>query len=199
VLVTHGHFDHAGGVARLKRELKNARFVMTEAGWAEALASASASAGTRGAWEMIPRDIVAKDGDSWTLGGRTVTLLETPGHTLGTASYLYDVHDGSRTHRAVTVGGLGLNAIRNARQVELYIESVERLDRLASSGARPVEVHLTTHPFSTGMMEQRAILARRTAADPHPLVDPRALHAQLEALGQGAKERLVVERAKSQK
>ena len=199
VLITHGHFDHAGGAARLKRELKNAHFVMTGTGWAEALASAAASTGKPGAWEMIARDIVAKDGDSWRLGGRTVTLLETPGHTLGTASYVYDVHDGARTYRAMTVGGLGLNAIQNAHQVELYIASVEKLDRLASSGTRPVEVHLTTHPFATGMMEQRDVLARRRADEPHPLVDARALHAQLEELEQGAKERLVVERAKAQK
>ena len=197
VLITHGHYDHAGGAARLKRALKNARFVMTETGWAEAIASASGSSGTPGAWEMIARDIVAKDGDAWTLGGRTVTLLETPGHTLGTASYLFDVHDGSRAYRAVTVGGLGLNAIQNARQVELYIESVERLDRMASAGARPIEVHLTTHPFSTGLMEQRAMLAGRKSGDVHPLVDAAALRAQLEALGRGAKERLVVERAKA--
>jgi metallo-beta-lactamase class B len=131
---------------------------MTETGWTEAIASASASAGKPGAWEMMERDIVAKEGDAWTLGGRTVTMLETPGHTLGTASYLYDVHDGARTYRAVTVGGLGLNAIQNARQVELYIESVTKLDAMASSSARPVEVHLTTHPFSTGLMEQRTVL-----------------------------------------
>jgi metallo-beta-lactamase class B len=199
VLITHGHFDHAGGAARLRSELKNARFVMTEAGWAEALASAGGSAGTPGAWEMIPRDIVAKDGDAWTLGGRTVTLLETPGHTFGTASYVYDVHDGARSYRAVTVGGLGLNAIQSARQVELYIDSVAKLDRMVSSSTRPLQVHLTTHPFSTGLMEQRAILGRRAASDPHPLVDPRALHAQLEALEKGAKERLVIERAKAPK
>lgn len=199
VLITHGHFDHAGGAARLKRELKNARFVMTETGWAEAIASAGASAGSRGAWEMIPRDIVAKDGDSWTLGGRTVTLLETPGHTLGTASYLYDVHDGPRAYRAVTVGGLGLNAIQNAHQVELYIDSVERLDRLAASTTRPVEVHLTTHPFATGLMEQRAVLAQRKSGDAHPLVDAAGLHKQLEALESGARERLVIEQAKARK
>jgi metallo-beta-lactamase class B len=198
VLITHGHFDHAGGAARLKRELKNARFVMTETGWAEALAAASTSAGKPGAWEMIPRDIVAKEGDSWTLGGRTVTLLETPGHTLGTASYLYDVHDGARAYRAVTVGGLGLNAIQSAHQVELYIASVKKLDRLASGATRPVEVHLTTHPFATGLMERRAALARRSAGEPNPLVDARALRALLKELEQGARGRLV-ERAKAQK
>ena len=199
VLITHGHFDHAGGAAMLKRELKNARFVMTETGWAEAIASASASTGKPGAWEMTARDIVGKEGDSWTLGGHTVTMLETPGHTFGTASYLYDVHDGARSYRAVTVGGLGLNAIQNARQVELYIASVEKLDRLATSGAQPVEVHLTTHPFATGLMETRGVLASRKAGDPHPLVDAGALHRQLEELESGAKERLVIERAKASK
>jgi metallo-beta-lactamase class B len=199
VLITHGHFDHAGGAARLRRELKNARFVMTETGWAEAIAAAAASAGKPGAWEMIPRDIVGKEGDAWTLGGRTVTMLETPGHTLGTASYVYEVHDGPRTYRAVTVGGLGLNAIQNARQVELYIESVTKLDALASSSGRPVEVHLTTHPFSTGLMEQRPVLARRGADEPHPLVNAAALHEQLADLERGARERLAIERAKGAK
>ena len=33
VLVTHGHFDHVGGAFRLKSELKNARFAMTEKSW----------------------------------------------------------------------------------------------------------------------------------------------------------------------
>ncbi len=199
VLITHGHYDHAGGAARLKRELKNARFVMTEAGWAEALAAAASSTGKPGAWAMIPRDIVAKEGDSWSLGGRTVTLLETPGHTFGTASYLYDVRDGARTYRAMTVGGLGLGAIQSARQVERYIESMEKLDRLATNATRPVEVQLTTHPFATGLTEQREILARRRAGDPHPLVDPSALRAELDELEQGARERLVIERAKAPK
>ena len=147
----------------------------------------------------MERDIVAKEGDAWTHGGRTVTMLETPGHTLGTASYLYDVHDGARTYRAVTVGGLGLNAIQNARQVELYIESVTKLDAMASSGGRPVEVHLTTHPFSTGLMEQRSVLARRNPDEPHPLVKAAALHEQLEGLERAARERLAIERAKAGK
>jgi metallo-beta-lactamase class B len=145
---------------------------------------------------MIPRDIVAKDGDAWTLGGRTQTLLETRA-TRSARRRTCSTHDGSRAYRALTVGGLGLSAIQNARQVELYIASVERLDRMASAPAQPIEVHLTTHPFATGLMEERAALAARKPGDPHPLVDAAALRAQLEALESGAKERLVVERAKA--
>ena len=68
---------------------------------------------------------------------------------------------------------------------------------MASAGARSIEVPLTTHPFSTGLMEQRATLAGRKSGDADPLVDAAALRAQLEAFGRGAKERLVVERAKA--
>lgn len=195
VLVTHGHFDHAGGMARLKRELKHARFVMTETGWNEVIASARASAGTPGAWPMIDKDIVAKDGDTFTLGGRTVTLLETPGHTLGTASYLYDVHDAGHSYRAVTVGGLGLNAIQNAHQVELYLQSVARL-RALTQATPAVQVHLTTHPFATGLMELRPALAPRAPGSTDPLVDPSGFVATLDDLAAGAKERLAIERAK---
>jgi metallo-beta-lactamase class B len=196
VLITHGHFDHAGGAARLKRALPNARFVMTETGWNEALAAAKASTGKPNAWEMIDKDIVARDGDVFTLGGRTVTVYETPGHTLGTASFVYDVHDGANTYGAVTVGGLGLNAIQNAHQVELYIDSMERLKRMATRGAHPVTVHLTTHPLTTDLMDMRPKLTARVPNDVNPLVDGAALIKTLDSLEKGAQERLVIERAK---
>ena len=33
VLMTHGHFDHVGGAAKLKPLLPNAKFAMTKTGW----------------------------------------------------------------------------------------------------------------------------------------------------------------------
>jgi metallo-beta-lactamase class B len=44
VLITHGHFDHAGGAATLKAKLPNARFAMTAEGWREAAEAAAQSA-----------------------------------------------------------------------------------------------------------------------------------------------------------
>ena len=129
---------------------------------------------------------------------RTVTLLETPGHTLGTAPYVYDVHDGGRSYRAVTVGGLGLDAIENAHQVELYLQSVARL-RALTRPTPPVQVHLTTHPFATGLMEVRPGLAQRAPGSPNPLVDPTSFVATLDDLAAVARERLAIERAKAAK
>jgi metallo-beta-lactamase class B len=196
VLMTHGHFDHAAGAAKLKPLLPNARFVMTETGWREGAEAAQASQGTATPWTMLGKEVVAKDGDTFTAGGVTVQIVETPGHTFGTASYVYDVTDGKTVERAVTVGGLGLNAIKNASQVEAYLASVKKVRALVSATKRPVHVHLTTHPFSNGMFEAAAGLPTRKPGEPHPLVNQAGILKQLDDLEASAKDRLQIERAK---
>lgn len=194
VLMTHGHFDHVGGAAKLKPLLPNAKFAMTQTGWNEAIESARESESTPRRWSMIPQDVVVKDGDVVSLGGNSFGVLETPGHTLGTASYTFDVKDGASTYRAVTIGGLGLNAVKDSKQVEAYIASVDRLSELVKRPDQPVTVHLTTHPFSNGLMEARDWLAARKPGEPNPLVDPEGLLKQIASLRSGAAERLTIER-----
>ncbi|QKV17286.1 MBL fold metallo-hydrolase [Oricola thermophila] len=196
VLMTHGHFDHAGGAAALKPMLPNATFVMTRQGWDEAIESSRASQGGPRAWDMIEPEMVVADGDEITLGGNTFTVIETPGHTWGTASYAYDVRDGDETHRAITIGGLGLNAIEGPSQVEAYIESVDKVRSLVEVGGVPVEVHLTTHGFSDNLEENRQALAARAPGVPNVFVNPQGLLKQLATLRGGAVERLHVERNK---
>lgn len=194
VLMTHGHFDHVGGAAKLKPLLPNAKFVMTKTGWDEAAQSAKQSEATPRRWSMIQQEMVVKDGDTIRLGDKTFGVLETPGHTHGTASYTYDVKDGAKTYRAITVGGLGLNAIENSKQVEGFIASLDKIERLARQPNDPVTVHLTTHPFSNGLTENREKVLTRKAGEPNPLVDPEGLLAQLASLRRGAVERLDLER-----
>jgi metallo-beta-lactamase class B len=193
VLMTHGHFDHAGGAYKLK-PLTNAQFMMTRTGWDEAIKSSAASQGTPRAWTMIPADRVVKEGDEIRLGDQVVRVYETPGHTWGTGSYTFSVKDGDKSYRAVTVGGLGLNAIENSRQVEAYIASVDKMAKLLDSTTDPVRVHLTTHPFSNGLTEAKDLLKTRKPGDPHPLVDAAGFRNQLAALRAGAVERLAVEK-----
>ena len=194
VFITHGHFDHAGGAAQLKPLLPNAKFVMTQTGWDEAKASAVASQGTPRAWTMPEQDIVAADGEAFKLGDETIRVYATPGHTLGTASFGYDVKDNGKTLHAITVGGLGLNAIENSKQVEGYIASVDRIEAMVKQHSDPVTVHLTTHPFSTGLMEAGVAAAARKPGEPNPIVDPVAFIRQLDGLRDGAKERLSIEK-----
>lgn len=196
VLMTHGHFDHVGGAASLKPLLPNATFVMTQEGWDEAIASAAASQGGPRAWDMVEPEMVVADGDEITLGDNTFSVIETPGHTWGTASYAYTVRDGNTAHRAITIGGLGLNAIDGPPQVEAYIESVDRVRELVASLEMPIEVHLTTHGFSANLDENRQKLMDRKAGEPNVFVDPDALLNQVAGLRERAVQRLEIEKSK---
>ena len=194
VVVTHGHVDHAGGIGQLRSELApGTRFAMTQEGWRE---GKEESSHPRWPWVMIEPDIVLTDGQTVTGGDVAIQAFETPGHTMGTASFAFDGRDGGRTYRAFTVGGLGLNRIRGPEQVESFIASVKRIRTLTQDGARPVELHLTTHGFLTGLNEAKDLLKTRKATDAHPLVDLPGFHKQLDELQAGAEKRLVVERQK---
>lgn len=200
VLMTHGHFDHAGGAARLKAIMPGAKFVMTRQGWDEAIEDSGKSQSGRRPWEFLPAvDTVASDAEVFQVGDTAFTAYETPGHTFGTASYGFVVRDGKTSYNAFTVGGLGLNAIRSAEQVEAYIASVNRIESLVKSERAPITVHLTTHPFSTGLTEAAQKLPARKAGDPHPLVDQAGFLAQLDSLGKQAEQRLILEKKKASK
>lgn len=198
VAVTHGHFDHAGGMAKLKAELDSqAKFAMTEEGWSEATDAAQQSVRTgRNPWKMIERDVVLQDAQSITAGGVTIQAFKTPGHTYGTASFAFAVHDGAKSYRAFTVGGLGLNAVNGPEQVEAFIASIKRIRMLTESANQPIDLHLTTHPFSTGLTEAKELLRGRKAGDAHPLADLPGFRRQLDELQAGAEKRLIVERKK---
>ena len=196
VLITHGHFDHAAGAAALKPLLANAQFVMTQSGWDEAVASSLKSQSGRRAWNMIKPEMVVKDGDEIELGGNTFTVLETPGHTWGTASYLYNVQDGENTFRAITIGGLGLNAIDGPAQVEAYINSVDRMRTEVEVPDLGIDVHLTTHGFSNNLEEDKQALAERTEGSPNVFVNPEGLLKQIAALRGRAVKRLDKEKSK---
>jgi metallo-beta-lactamase class B len=197
VAITHGHFDHAGGAARLKSLLEpGTRFAMSREGWREAAEDAAQSATRPRPWTMIEPDLVLTDGQVLTAGGVTIQAFQTPGHSMGTVSFAYDALDGARSYRAFTVGGLGLNRVRGPEQVEAYIASVKRIRALTEGATRPIELHLTTHAFSTNLTEAKELLRTRQRSDAHPLVDLPGFRQQLDKLQAGAEKRLVLERQK---
>lgn len=196
VLMTHGHFDHVGGAARLKPLLPNARFAMTRKGWDETQTDVAMWRGTPNEYEMVETDIVLDDLDTINCGDATFTAIETPGHTWGTASYLYDVYDNGKRHRAITVGGLGLNAIEGPEQVEAFITSLDRIKALVEDPDDPLMVHLTMHGFSANLEENRQLHAARQQGEDNVFLNSQAVLNEVSFLRDGAARRLEVERQK---
>lgn len=197
VLITHGHFDHAGGIGRLQQMLPNARIGMTEAGWKEAYHD---SQDKNKGWDMPEKpDLVIKDQQVITLGNTSVTAYTTPGHTWGTTSYAFDVFEHGEKRRAVVLGGLGLNAISGPEQVEQYIQSIDKIKEIVLSEKDPISVDLTGHPFSSSLMETFEEMKKAPQDASNPLVNQAALIEKLDGLKKGAQERLAVELKKQEK
>lgn len=171
VLVSHAHRDHVGGAALLQERF-GARVVMSAADW-ELLET------DPGQWPKAKRDIVATDGQRLTLGDTTLTLILTPGHTLGTISTIVPLEDGKGAHTAVLWGGTAFNwrsgsprYITPDRPAAFwytnYAQSAGRLRELAAKmGA---DVLLSNHPQYDGFKNKISALARRSAGQPHPYV-----------------------------
>jgi glyoxylase-like metal-dependent hydrolase (beta-lactamase superfamily II) len=83
IINTHGHFDHVGANKRLK-DATNAPILIHKAD-ADMLAQVSMSAMAFGmsGENSPPADQTIDEGDKITFGDITLTVLHTPGHSLG--------------------------------------------------------------------------------------------------------------------
>ena len=88
ILLTHGHFDHIGGVAAVKAA--TGAKVVISAEDAPMLTSSRKSLAAFSFLSQAPAqaDILVQDGDTVTLGNTAFTVLATPGHTPGGVCYI---------------------------------------------------------------------------------------------------------------
>jgi metallo-beta-lactamase class B len=101
LLNSHAHFDHSGGMAKLKADT-GAKV------WASAGDKPALETGVYPGWESrhdfdfppVKVDRVITDGERISLGGRSLKVMITPGHTSGCTSYLMTVHDHGVRHKA---------------------------------------------------------------------------------------------------
>jgi metallo-beta-lactamase class B len=169
VIISHGHADHSGG-ARYLQDRFNAHVVLSAADWD--LLDRSNGPKPR-------RDVVATDGEKVTLGGTTVTLYNTPGHTLGTLSTIFPVTDHGTRHVVATWGGTAFNWMANPKPYitperpvrfwfETYSASARRFrDIAARAGA---DVLISNHTIFDGSKTKLPALAARRPGDPNPYV-----------------------------
>jgi metallo-beta-lactamase class B len=131
VIVSHGHGDHDEG-AKMLQDRYGTRVIMGAADW-DAITRANNMPGG------VPRrDIVATDGQKLTLGDQTVTIIATPGHTLGTLSFLFPVKDNGKTLTVAYSGGMGFNFPRSKERFDTYIHSAEKFGAAAKAAGASI-------------------------------------------------------------
>lgn len=90
ILLTHGHFDHIGGVCDVKEKF-GAKVVISQADKGMLTSSKESLAAFCGfPHKDAQADIVVNDGDEIMLGDTKITVLSTPGHTAGCVCYIAD-------------------------------------------------------------------------------------------------------------
>jgi len=79
IMLTHGHFDHVGALAEVQAQTGAQVYVHEKE-----LADTAGRLTTKIA--DVPRLMLYEEGDTVPVGGLTVTVMETPGHTMGSVT-----------------------------------------------------------------------------------------------------------------
>lgn len=105
LLNSHAHYDHAGGLAELKK-LTGAKFVASEgdAGLLRKGGHGDFRFGDTLPFPPIEPDKIILDGESLRLGDQVMTAHLTPGHTRGTTTWTTKIRDAARTYDVIFVG-----------------------------------------------------------------------------------------------
>jgi hydroxyacylglutathione hydrolase len=128
ILLTHGHFDHIGGVADLLKKTNAQVLIMEQDGDFPSDSNLNLSGPVLGQeTESFPVDRRLKDGDTILLGETALTVIHTPGHTCG--SCCFAVGDALFTGDTLMNGGVGRTDFPTGDHAAL-LSSLQRLARL---------------------------------------------------------------------
>jgi metallo-beta-lactamase class B len=194
LLNNHAHYDHAGGLAELKK-LTGAKLVVAE-GDAPLLAAGGHgdfAFGDKLPFPPVQADRTIRDGDTVSLGGVTLTAHITPGHTKGCTSWSMQVKDGDRTLDVVFAGSLSVLpdvtlAVhpKYPKIAEDYAHSFQVLKGL------PCDIFLSSHGSFFDLTGKAERL--RKGETPNPFIDPKGYRTYLARMEEAFRGRLAEER-----
>jgi metallo-beta-lactamase class B len=189
IINSHAHYDHAGGVALLKR-LTGATFMASE-GDVPLLAAGGKrdpNFGDRFLFESVKTDRILRDGDKVELGGVTMVARLTPGHTPGCTSWTMKVKEGGKEYDVVFVGSTsapGYKLVNNPNYPTI-VADYERTFRLLKS--LPCDVFLAAHGSFYQMLRKAKLLER--GRKPNPFIDGEGYRTYVEESEKSLKKQL---------
>lgn len=170
ILNSHAHYDHAAGIAELKR-LTGAQFFASkkDAPLFKAGGLNDPNYGDRFPFEAIVPDSTFDDGKKVKLGGTTLNANVTSGHTPGCTSWTATVRENSRNYNVIFVCSIsapGYTLIDNPKYPNIISDYTATFERL---GKMNIDVFLSSHGQAFGLSEK---IARAKTGGPNPFIDP---------------------------
>lgn len=192
LLNSHAHFDHSGGLAKLKADT-GAQLAAME-GDVSALEGGfylgSEDVKAMGA-PPVKVDRVLKDGDTVELGGFSLKAHLTPGHSRGCTSWGARLRDDGKWYEALVFcsATVAANRITPPLQYEGIVEDYRRT--FAKSKQMKVHIPLAPHPEFFGLLEKSR---KAHPKGENPFIDPDAFQTLIAKL-EGDFERTLKDRS----
>ena len=163
ILVSHEHFDHAGGIAEL--QALSGATVITSPAAKSVLASGKNDKGDPQFGYDLPdmKPLAAirtvRDGESVELGSLSIKAHYTPGHTQGGISWTWKELENGRAMNMVYADSLNAIAGPGFRYSSntLYPTAKADIERsIARVAALPCDILVTAHPDALDLIERQA-------------------------------------------
>ncbi|MCI1946316.1 MBL fold metallo-hydrolase [Clostridium luticellarii] len=139
LVLTHGHVDHTGCgkwfVERYHADTYLSK--IDDIFWNEYPTKPDRPE----TWKDYKINVYIQDGDTITLGDKTIYVYGTPGHTPGGLSYMFPVKEKGETHMAALWGGTTPPWTKN--EVKQYLKSLDYF--ISEAICRKVDVALSNH------------------------------------------------------
>ena len=189
LLNSHAHYDHAGGLAELKRRTGAALLASAED--AALLARGGAGDfrfGDTLRFEPVAPDRTVRDGERVTLGGDTLVAHVTPGHTKGCTTWTATVRDDARTYGVVFVCSASVLDYRLVANPEYPGIVADFRRTFRTLRALRCDVFLAPHGSFFRLREKMRRLASHPRAN--PFIDPAGCRAYIDGAERAFGERL---------
>lgn len=183
LLISHAHFDHDAGSARIvketgaKYEVMDSDVDVVESGGKTDFNYGDGKDPDAARYPAVKVSRVLHDGDRVSLGGTVLTAHKTPGHTKGCTTWTLKVKDGGKELNVVVVGSPNVNPgyvlVGNAKYPNI-VQDYEHTFKVLK--ALPVDVFLGAHGDYYGLP---AKFEKLKAGGVNPFIDPAGYKAYI--------------------